>query len=449
MGVTAPKDPTDQIDQALQATLVPSLLKPHRDRNALSNEAHARPPIPLSAPLAVTHLAVLSGEGTAEEDVAHVTALCEAQGAAPPVSGAKHYFGDLGTFYLKFERHTEFATYTFLRPLPPEPLFKTTAIDAVPKTWLKDVNGELLAAAHLAILSESAEAPSAETLGSIFGSQRYLGSLIGGGQARLWTDLRLHHDGFTRIILQNQGMADLQLGRFVQHVLEIDTYRMMTLLSLPVAHQVTPRVSRAEARVTDLTERLHATAGFEDDKTILSALTEISAELESVASATSYRFAASRAYADLVQRRLTNLEESPVDGLETVGNFLRKRLTPATATFDAVARRHQSLAERVGRTSSLLRTKVDIALEGQNKDLLESMNRRAEQQLALQQTVEGLSVVAISYYLIGLVAYAAKGLESAGWLPFSADVIAGMAVPLVGLAIWFGVRHIQRVLRTG
>ena len=55
--------------------------------------------------------------------------------------------------------------------------------------------------------------------------------------------------------------------------------------------------------------------------------------------------------------------------------------------------------------------------EGFQTNLLGAMNRRQQLQLRLQATVEGLSVAAITYYIVGLVGYAAKGLKEGGALP--------------------------------
>ena len=86
-----------------------------------------------------------------------------------------------------------------------------------------------------------------------------------------------------------------------------------------------------------------------------------------------------------------------------------------------------------------------IALEAQNQDLLSSMNRRAKLQLRLQQTVEGLSVAAISYYVVGLLGYGLRALEAAG-LHFNHDIATGAAIPLVIGGVWYGLHRFRRRL---
>jgi uncharacterized membrane-anchored protein len=76
------------------------------------------------------------------------------------------------------------------------------------------------------------------------------------------------------------------------------------------------------------------------------------------------------------------------------------------------------------------------------------MDRRASLQLRLQETVEGLSVVAISYYLVGIVSYVAKALKGAG-LPIEPDLAVGLAVPVVLFLVWSGVKRIRQVVTGG
>jgi uncharacterized membrane-anchored protein len=71
------------------------------------------------------------------------------------------------------------------------------------------------------------------------------------------------------------------------------------------------------------------------------------------------------------------------------------------------------------------------------------MNSRAEAQLRLQLTVEALSVAAVTYYIVGLVGYAAKGLDSAGWA-LKPDVMVGVSIPIVALMVTLGIRRIHR-----
>ncbi|HVC10220.1 MAG TPA: DUF3422 family protein, partial [Burkholderiales bacterium] len=106
-------------------------------------------------------------------------------------------------------------------------------------------------------------------------------------------------------------------------------------------------------------------------------------------------------------------------------------------------RRLLELSERVARASALLATRVGVARERQNQDLLASMDRRASLQLRLQETVEGLSVAAITYYVVSLVGYAAKAREAAG-VRINPAVAIGVAIPVVAVLAGLGVRYVRR-----
>ena len=143
---------------------------------------------------------------------------------------------------------------------------------------------------------------------------------------------------------------------------------------------------------------------------------------------------------------LDELREERLEGFQTFKEFMERRLTPAMRTCDAVRDRLETLSRRVTRAGQLLRTRVDIQVEGQNRDLLASMDRRAKLQLRLQETVEGLSLAAITYYAVGLVKYAAEGLIAAGWsLPV--DIITGVAIPLIAITGFLGLRQVRKAIQ--
>ena len=131
--------------------------------------------------------------------------------------------------------------------------------------------------------------------------------------------------------------------------------------------------------------------------------------------------------------------------MQTIHDFLERRLTPAMNTCQAAAARQESLSQRVARASQLLSTRVDITREGQNQALLASMDRRAKLQLRLQETVEGLSVAAVTYYVVALVGHIAEGLVAAG-LAIEPPIVEAISVPLVALLTWAAVRRIRRIV---
>jgi len=216
---------------------------------------------------------------------------------------------------------------------------------------------------------------------------------------------------------------------------------------LPAARSYGGKLTRAGERLTELTARLSEIANLADEQKLLGELTRLSAEVEGIAAAVNYRFSAARAYHALVCRRVEELREERVEGLQTIDEFLERRLAPAMRTCEALTERLETLSARIARAGELLRTRVNVALEAHNSDVLRSMDRRAKMQLRLQQTVEGLSVAAISYYLVGLIGYAAKAAKAAGF-GVDVDIATGAAIPLivglVGLGVWRLRRHVTR-----
>ncbi len=420
----------------------------HGLRRLLVNEVHARPFETLAAPARASHMAWLTGEGTAAQDRAHLAGLCQRFGVAAPAGDANHYSGDLGPFRCRWERHTEFTSYTFIADGTAKVRFDEPVIDLVPAEWLERCPGELLVACHLLFQAGGKAAGESDRLKSFFAEDSLAGSAMAGGNARAWTDFRLHEDGFGRFLVHDAGLRPRQAGRLVQRLLEIETYRLMALLALPLARSAGPEISATAGALTTITERMTGLEDLEDQRGMVEQLTGLAARIERLASANTYRFSATAAYYALAEKRIAELREQRIEGLQTFGEFMERRMAPAMRSCEAIAARQDRIAERIARATSMLRTRVDIAMEEQNRNLLRSMDRRAKLQLRLQETVEGLSVAAISYYLVGLVGYAAKGASATG-VPVPVDLVTGLSIPVVILLVWGGVRKVRKRLGNG
>jgi len=422
-----------------------SPFKEHSLRRDLAGEVHARPFERLRAPARASHIALLTGEAEVAGDVEHLTELCRRFDAPVPAADATHHSVDLGAFRCKWERHTEFTSYTFFCEGAFEAPFADPVIGLVPGDWLADVPGELLVACHVAYSPKAEGERRIGELHEFFEADSLAGSKVTANNAEAWTDFRIHEDGFGRILIRDIGLRSRQAGRLVQRLLEIETYRFLALLALPLARETGPEIGRAASELSAVTERMLEIAGLADEHAMLEQLTRLAARMERMASRNTFRFSATTAYYALVEKRIEELRESRIEGIQTIREFMDRRMAPAMRTCQAIAARQDRLAERIARATTLLRTRVDIAMEEQNRDLLRSMNRRAKLQLRLQETVEGLSVAAISYYLVGLVGYAVKGLHEAG-LAVPVDLVVGLSIPAVILLVWLGVRRIRRRL---
>lgn len=417
----------------------------HPQRRALVDEIHARPYLLLRAPVRLSHLAVLTGEGGQAAERAHLDQLCRTFNVAPPPADAPLFSARLGPLLFRWERHTEFSTYTFAADGPFDQPFKEPPSSRLPADWLKAIPGEAISAVHIAIEPASAPDRAVEQTSALFDNNTVIGSAVHGGQARVWTDARVHADGYGRFLVKDLGLNQRQLGRLAQRVVEIASYYLLAMLAYPLARAALPKIAALERELSNSVRMLSEISGLGDESALLKRLSTLAAEAEAVAATTNYRFSAARAYSALVSQRIEDLRGARLEWMQPLDEFLLRRLAPAMETCNNVHARQESLSVRIARASDLLRTRVDVALEAQNRDLLRSMNRRARTQLRLQQTVEGLSVAAISYYLVGLIAYAAKAASGAG-VKVDPDLVAGLAIPVVVALVWFAVRRLRRAV---
>lgn len=414
----------------------------HPQRIALHNEVHARPPEAMSPPLAISHVVMLADAQTREASRAHLASLLRDHHLPQPDAQSIHLRMDLGAFRLRWELHTEFVSWTFSRPLEAtgfgerEPV---SATEFVPQEWLAALPGQLLAALNLWVLPEAPGAANAAK--QVLNEEMLVGASVADGQAEVYTDFAIHADGYSRMVLLAGAISPRRLGRLVQRLLEIDTYRMAAMLGLPAAREASSVLGYAERELAELAEAIRV-AGREEEPRLLDRLTRLAGQVESHYAATHSRFSASAAYFELVDRRLEEIDEARLAGLQSLGEFIYRRLSPARSTCDWSVRRQDALSQRVSRISNLLRTRVEIEQQQSSQALLETMNRRQGLQLQLQATVEGLSVAAITYYIVGLVSYLAKGAQKVGW-PFSADGTAAVAIPIVAFTVWWGLRRLH------
>jgi uncharacterized membrane-anchored protein len=386
-----------------------------------------------------------AGDASAPGQASPLALLCLQYGLSPPAAGQGHFFGDFGRFRLKWEGHGEFDDYTVYRDLVrADAPFDEPAISALPEGWLDGLPGRLITATHVVVVGDTAEWSVRERIASALGAVDIVGAEISEGTGTAYTDFQLDARGFTRFLLVNRAMSASQCGRQAQRLIEIETYRMMAMLGFPVARQAAHALNDVDRRLGELIGQLE-TAPPDKEPEMLREVTRLAAITERIAAEAGFRIAASRAYHALVEQRGRDLREQRIPGLQTLLEFLERRFGPAMAFCESVDRRISASSERIDRASNLLRTRVEIEREAQNQQVLSAMNRRARLQLHLQQTVEGFSVAAITYYAVGLFGYLFKGLAIAG-LPINDELATGLSViPVVVLVAW-GVRRIRHAI---
>lgn len=430
----------------------PHLLPPDDAlRRQLHDEVHARPSASLQLPALVTFVAVLNTDISREQEAAHLRAL-PGQAALTADSLEGNFLRlQMEGYALKWERHTEFTRYSIVQPLAASDSVRqpaeVLATLAVPAQWLRAIPGATVAAVQLAMVHGDLEQGGVlmDLAQKWLGGTDIVGSQLGHGHSAAYTEFKIGDDGFERmLVVAPLGTSQARAGRISQRLLELETYRLMALRGLPVVKALGPELAQAETALADITARLEGNTA--SDQQLLDQLVALAARVERYVALHSYRFSATQAYNTLVVQRITELREKVMPGTQTIGEFMQRRLSPAMATVAATAQRLATLSERVSRTSALLRTRVDIATEQQNQQLLEKLTRGQELQLRLQTTVEGLSIAAISYYVVSLLHYAVKALIAAG-LPINLEIALGTSVPLVLWGVWRITRKVQATFK--
>ncbi len=413
-------------------------MRDHELRSVLNDELHGRPGLPVVAPARITHLAFTLSEGDSDP-LDQVRLLCDALGVKPPPPGAAHHAADIAGGQFKYERHGEFYRISVVAEGGPD---RGEALAILPVGWIDGLPGSRLVGIHTRVMAKDEPGPDVDELIRMFGHEDLAGSRVSSGQATVWTDFRIGSDGYTRMLVKDHGLSPLRLGRVIRRIHEIETYRMMALLALPLARKVQGELATLERSLSKVTADMLSAQESQEDAELLTGLSRIARDVEEISSRTSYRFSAARAYSALVDKRIAELGEEKMMSFQRIGVFLDRRFTPAMATCQAVSERIRSLAERSERASNLLRARVEVALEAQNQQVLKSMEKRSHQQLRLQETVEGLSVVAISYYLIGILSKLIEGFGS--YAHVETKLLSIVIIPIVVFLVWYGIRRLRK-----
>lgn len=413
----------------------------HPKRLLLASEIHARPFMVIEAPAKISHLAIFRDDGQLSHETLLQT-LCARFGVAAPGKGAQHFAHDFGHFRLKWERHTEFSTFSFVELGDSGGDFEQTAIRDVPSDWLESLRSSVIVASHI-IAERGASLPiSDRRLKRLFPLPPLVGSQVL-SDGEIWTDFQVGPDGFSRYLIRDIDLRESQMGRLVQRICEIETYLMMALLALPLAREAGALLGRIEEDLITLADKMSRHGVDENAEEQLNELSRLDSMVRAMSFRTGFRFSAAQAYYSLVEARIGELRERRIEGVPTIGEFMERRLAPAINSCKSASVRQEVLAKKISSSDDMLRTRVNLAQERQNQNVLKNLSLSVSLQLRLQQAVEGLSVVAISYYAIGLVGYLLKALKDWG-LGIHVDSSIGLAMPIVLLAVWLSLRRLHK-----
>jgi uncharacterized membrane-anchored protein len=407
-------------------------LTSHHHRGAVEAELHARPLILIPRACRMRrHTVLLHGPEEMSRLMAHYARFRAGADTQAEITDRQDSFVS-GTRQVIWEFHTEFVTVTWISDLG---------------DWNSEPPGiglDLLAAAHVVgstrlDIIDSDAVP--ERLNAGFQASSLCSSDVDGAQGQVMTDFTVDDAGFIRLEFAAGRLSDLRRSILARRLLEVESYRVTALLSLPLARQYGAELAGLENELTGLMHRLGDFHSARDTRNALDNLQRLSVASEQLRDRLSYRFAASRAYGDVMGARLASLDERPNGKGHLIGRFIANRVDPALATCQAMLNRLDQLSQKLERAVSMMNLRVSLTVQDQSAAALQDMAATARSQYLLQRTVEGLSTAAVSYYVLGILGYVLGG--PIGVLHWNkAIVLAVVAVPVV-LVVWLGIRRIK------
>lgn len=337
-----------------------------------------------------------------------------------------------GRRHVTWEFHSEFITVTWRSEL------------ADPVDWPDDLgldvigDAELLAATRVDVIAADT---IPERLIPGFSLPSLCLSDIENGKAQVATDFVTDSNGFTRLELAAGRLTTLHRSIIVRRLLEIETYRSMTLLGLPMARDAAGRLRDLEIRLTSAMGALSGASSVPSVTASLADLHDLSIRAGQLSELLDYRFAASTAYGEILHARLAALRETPAGLGSSLANYIGNRVDPALATCSAMDRRLSILSGKIERAIGLLDVRIGVDMQVQNASVLDTIAKTGQSQFQLQRTVEGLSTIAISYYLLGIVSYLLAGpLETWHW---PKTMTISVLAPFVVVAVWLFARSVR------
>lgn len=418
------------------------MLRNHPQRDMAEKELQQRFFPALAAPCSICHFMLTVNAASRDAEFAALSRLASAQGR-PFQETDTDLTLSFDAILLRYERHSEFSTYSFIRQgIATE--FNEPQHFLPFNDFFQQLPGQLFRVVQLNILTASLLQPTQEMDNlwqRFFASEHCISSQVANKQAQVWTDFRKHPEGGGRMLLLDFGLSPSALARLVQQLFDLGNYRKLSLLSWPLVRQSLSRLHQLEQQLSDVTQRIEQQQG--SDEQLLREISQMTAQTEHLIANNSARIEASAAYYQLTLDRLKSLRETSVDGMMSLQDFSERRLTPAFRTAQSVLSRQLSLSNRLGRSTELLRTRINLQLERQNTELLASMEQRARLQLSLQTAVERLSVVALSYYAVQLVDKALYSIH--GWFEqFPLQLMQTLSLPAVILLVAWLLYRLRR-----
>lgn len=410
-------------------------------------ELHERPPLDIQIPAHIHYCAYLLGDDQQQRTAAaklirRLFVDLNIRESAKQIgnrcaSGEKTYAnGDI--LRVTWELHSEFCSYSFTHMSPQKDTLRFGPLSLPEPLPPLDVQWERFLAIDL-LVAEGSEMTESERQGP-FSNLRLYGSQMHGGSGQAWTAFGLDDHEWGHYMVKAGDLNPIQLGRHLKRIFDMEVYYHLTLMPLDEFRQRSVELRELEKAFTRETGEMFdalVEASPEEERQWLALLTELSAQVTRLKEAMRFRIGAAVSYHRLFQRQLNNMEAGRAQaGTQSLGSFLIGRTDPAIRGYTNFNERLDSLSRGLDRASNMLGTRVELSVQKQNLDLLQSMARQGKQQLMLQRTVEGLSIIVLSYYLTGLFGYLVSAAHKADWLWGDPVIWQGALVPV---AIAFAV----------
>lgn len=429
----------------------------HPLRTVLHEEVHARPPVALWPRDRILNQAFLLKGSDRQEQVDWVNTISkQTNQSIDPNHGQTFRIIELRPapqrVIIKWELHGEFSSISAMvqqeqlvteAPIKSRVRLESEVNELLSKLSIKPMHeaGGLRISAIDIAFEDRALFMAADEVAHLFSGNTLIGStILNSKKAQLWTDLQINEDGYISFLVPHAGMGSRQAGRVARRITEVEIYRMASMLAFPVAKSLSAPLRNAEAELSELSKEISMAQSQENvathqDGEFLERISTLASKIEEWISEHGLRFTAAEAYSQLAGKNLEELTEAPLPGVQTLSEFMERRFAPAMSTCSWTQRRLRELSDRISRTTQILRTRIEFVNESQTQELLASMDRRAKIQLRLQETVEGVSVLVLTYYAVSLIIYMAKGVKELG-LMVPAELIGSVSAPIIAYTIY-------------
>ena len=429
---------------------------------SFKDELHARPYIKLGNNLRTFHFAYLIKENDEKKSWNYLDKfLRKFNFQKLPNEVSKYWVAEGKDLTVRYECHTEFISLTLIYPNKIEnknkpKLFDENFLNLLPIDFLENFPGDHFLSTWIEMAPSNFNFKPID-IEEFFYHDNFAGSNVAEDGANVFMSFKSDRtdflgSGFRRVFIQNKNLRTRRTGRLLQRIVELETYQVLSLLGLPQVRQETLNLSNLEKQITEITKSVSKTAknhlnkksiAYPDYQKDLNELSYVVAKIEEIDSSSNYRLSATAAYYKLVEQRIQDLREERLESFQTNYEFLSRRLQPAIRTTEAFSRRLESLAIRAQRADNLVRTQIEMGVQIQNKNLLESMELRARAQLRLQETVESLSIVAITYYIVGLLSTLVDPINFDKFF-ISKTVFLALCVPIILVLIWYIAKMVRK-----